>query len=599
MYEQYINSATKLYNSLVNEQKSQSKLCFTRTSIRKFLLYLKSIGKDYSIYLAADWIESLRTKIDHTSYKSIRYIQYLIALDIDPQNVTKKMFYKGKLNLLDRVEPWGKKILEEYIIYLPKDTSTCFIDGACRLLEYLQNIGCTSYKDITCQTIISYRTKTFNSCTNSFLNFLEQKGYVNRFVAKSYSVFYTGRFEDFKHIVSSLPKSSISLETYINAYEKYVDSIRKQHYSTEILKAAKSSFIQFGILMCIYHFNYSIEAVEAYVSYLHDNFNLAIMSHRKVLLSLSYIINNENPPEVLSKKEPFPIWFAPFADKYKNYRKQNHLASSTLNMDRSSLLRFSKYLDSLGINHINLIKREHIKQFFIQDVHKTVEGKSSYSIKIKLFLEFLEDNHIIDIPLSKAMPTCISTKLRPTESIDDETYNVILNNCQKWEQQGNYLDSVIIKIGLWLGLRSIDIANLCFNNINWNKQEISLCQQKTNVCVTIPFPTNIGNLIYDYIRKQRPKHITTNNIFINKHAPFKPITRCYIRRKLIKASNNIVTKSHMLRKTFATRMLKNNTAITKISNALGHVSNETVDPYLDIHWKKMIQCGISLDTLKY
>jgi integrase len=57
----------------------------------------------------------------------------------------------------------------------------------------------------------------------------------------------------------------------------------------------------------------------------------------------------------------------------------------------------------------------------------------------------------------------------------------------------------MILLALCLGIRRSDIVNLKFNNINWHNDTITFIQQKTKVPVTLPFLTNVGNSLIDYI----------------------------------------------------------------------------------------------------
>lgn len=75
-------------------------------------------------------------------------------------------------------------------------------------------------------------------------------------------------------------------------------------------------------------------------------------------------------------------------------------------------------------------------------------------------------------------------------------------------------------IGARLGLRIGDIINLKFNDIDWDKKEISIVQRKTKEPLNLPLPNDVGWAIIDYLKNERP--ITDcENIFVVHNAPYK------------------------------------------------------------------------------
>lgn len=82
-----------------------------------------------------------------------------------------------------------------------------------------------------------------------------------------------------------------------------------------------------------------------------------------------------------------------------------------------------------------------------------------------------------------------------------------------------YRSKAIGKLAYYTGMRRIDIANLRFENINLEKDEIRFIQQKTGLEVCIPLRPVVGNAIYDYIVNERPK-CDSDYIFIRAYSPF-------------------------------------------------------------------------------
>ena len=56
-----------------------------------------------------------------------------------------------------------------------------------------------------------------------------------------------------------------------------------------------------------------------------------------------------------------------------------------------------------------------------------------------------------------------------------------------------------------MGLRVSDVANLSFENIDWENNIVSLVQYKTGNPLSLPLLPIVGNAIIDYLRYARPK----------------------------------------------------------------------------------------------
>src|SRR5690606_37635287 len=58
---------------------------------------------------------------------------------------------------------------------------------------------------------------------------------------------------------------------------------------------------------------------------------------------------------------------------------------------------------------------------------------------------------------------------------------------------------------VYTGLRSVDIANLKLEDIDWEKDTIKIIQSKTSNPLELPMEAMIGNALYSYILHERPK----------------------------------------------------------------------------------------------
>ncbi|MBK5247543.1 MAG: tyrosine-type recombinase/integrase, partial [Peptostreptococcaceae bacterium] len=157
------------------------------------------------------------------------------------------------------------------------------------------------------------------------------------------------------------------------------------------------------------------------------------------------------------------------------------------------------------------------------------------------------------------------------------------------------------KLAYFTGMRRIDIANLHFENISLEKNEITFIQQKTGLEVCIPLRSVVGNAIYDYIVNERPK-CTSDYIFIRAIKPFIKLSPTGVdssSRNIFKEANIRQEKGrrkglHLFRHAFATDLIAQNIPNNVVSELLGHVSITSLNPYLDADIEHLKECALSI-----
>jgi len=162
----------------------------------------------------------------------------------------------------------------------------------------------------------------------------------------------------------------------------------------------------------------------------------------------------------------------------------------------------------------------------------------------------------------------------------------------------------MILLAARIGLRSSDIVNLKFNNINWETNQISIIQQKTNVPTTLPLLKDVGEAIINYIKNGRPK-VDNQHIFIRENPPYMHLSASslhmivdgYLKRAKIKIPAGRKHGPHALRHSLATLLLENNIPITAIKEILSHKSTQTTKIYLKVAQTQLLQCALEVPSL--
>jgi site-specific recombinase XerD len=161
-------------------------------------------------------------------------------------------------------------------------------------------------------------------------------------------------------------------------------------------------------------------------------------------------------------------------------------------------------------------------------------------------------------------------------------------------------DKAICLLLLETGLRAVDVCNIKFSDIDWNKDIIYIKQQKTGKSLNIPLRNSYGNAIVDYILNERPC-CKSQYIFVRELAPFSRLTGegSSIRVVILKMEafagiNNKerVSGSRTTRHNAASAMLKSGVSMSNISAVLGHTDPNIVSIYLSTDERTMEACTL-------
>ena len=71
-----------------------------------------------------------------------------------------------------------------------------------------------------------------------------------------------------------------------------------------------------------------------------------------------------------------------------------------------------------------------------------------------------------------------------------------------------------------LGLRTGDVSNLQFGNLDWEHNRLTLTQHKTGLPLTLPLLEDVGLAIIDYLKFGRPAS-NSDAVFLSHKPPFQ------------------------------------------------------------------------------
>jgi site-specific recombinase XerD len=285
--------------------------------------------------------------------------------------------------------------------------------------------------------------------------------------------------------------------------------------------------------------------------------------------------------------------------------KSKTLSEARIKSIKLYLERFSLYISNIHeIKIINNLDIKHINAFIKSCSIYTHDTCYATVNCIRQYLIYLEKNNLLNHTLSVSIPKIAKRRNRTfAHAFTKQETQALLQSiaCNNSKERRDY---AMLLLAARLGLRSSDIVNLKFKNINWEKSEISIIQQKTKKALILPLLNDVGEAIINYVKNGRP-NVQDSHIFIRENKPYTcmssgslfTIVDEYLKRANIKVPANHRHGPHALRHSLATLLLEDNIPISTIKEILAHKSVETTKIYLKIAEKQLLKCALDVPTI--
>lgn len=336
--------------------------------------------------------------------------------------------------------------------------------------------------------------------------------------------------------------------------------------------------------------------------------NLYLSYRRAVLLLLDMQNNQLGEWKIYPLKtaqRPACEHYRAILEQYKQYLVQENMSAATLTFSLRVVSMFFCYLEGVKIDNLNKLTAKNVLDFWGNDAlsGRKPTGIQAYAYKLKKFLIFLEENGFINQEnLHLAIPKVFAKHVSIVTTISKDAEQRLVSNDKLSAPLGKR-DQAIILLALRLGVRRSDIVGLKFKNIDWQNDSITFIQRKTEIPVTLPLLTEVGNALMDYILNSRIES-EAEEIFLRGHAPYRamqPASASKIPFKYLSDfdSDDCPEKGlHILRRTAATRLFENNISSTVISASLGHLNPDSADVYISTDYERMRKCALSLSGIE-
>ncbi len=301
-------------------------------------------------------------------------------------------------------------------------------------------------------------------------------------------------------------------------------------------------------------------------------------------------------------KPSSPAW-QEILDRYLQELSHESKAESTIAFSRRACTKFITFLEKNGCLSPKELGVELCHRFEAEDTgHSTTNGKRAYQYRIRLFIRHLERKGLVARTMEYAVKTHYRIP-RKNVTILSDTQKSELRSARKTCDPYTNRAYAMAVLALYLGLRSIDIINLKFSDIDWFGNSVKIIQQKTKKGLVLPLIPAVGNAIVDYVLNHRPDS-DCPYVFVSQRLPHgklrtKGVCHGSSMRLITQRPEGQPSGMHIMRRTLASDLLRHHVNHDLVSGFLGHSSAESIDPYLSTDSERMAECSLPLGTIGF
>lgn len=290
----------------------------------------------------------------------------------------------------------------------------------------------------------------------------------------------------------------------------------------------------------------------------------------------SYIIEDGNSIEL-----------SEFQDYLLNVRRYSSNTVSSYSFD---ICDFTKFIRGLG-KIFKDIKVDDVKSWILDLTERQI-GKRSIKRKmssLKSFYAWMYLQKKVDSDPFEYVHSPKATHALP-DFFSEKEIDTLLTANEKRTDKLKDRDQALLMLMFASGLRASEVVNLTFNQVDFDNR-IMKVSGKGNKDRLVPFTNSAKKAMLNYINGLRKDLLKedTKYIFLNSQGNKMTVRGLEYILDEIEAKTGLYGKihPHMLRHSFATKMLNRGADLRTIQELLGHSSIETTSIYTHVAYENM------------
>lgn len=212
------------------------------------------------------------------------------------------------------------------------------------------------------------------------------------------------------------------------------------------------------------------------------------------------------------------------------------------------------------------------------------------SDSLRSFLRFLQLRGDCSVGLDSAVPTIHGwNRAKLPDVIDKGKLTRFLSSFDRSSAMGRRDYAMALSM-CDLGLRVSEVAQLMLEDLDWHEGTLTLRLNKQRRERKLPLPPRLARAIAAYLRNGRPTS-TQREVFLRHRTPVGTLLgNGGVRWAMRRAYDQVgiqATGTHLLRRTFATRLHQRGASLKLIADFLGHSDLGTASVYARVNLKEL------------
>lgn len=267
---------------------------------------------------------------------------------------------------------------------------------------------------------------------------------------------------------------------------------------------------------------YSAQVGEAFLSSLPTDVMQTYNHLRRCITIFDTVLETGNIKRYIPQKQSFDMngEIGSIILEFLSYKREHRVADRTIYVYERMLGRFLTFLRIRGIETLTALREQHLLDF----VASTQINKSQRIFVFRGLCYYLVERKLVPQYFGTLIKGFRFPQKEKLPSVYTEEEVALIGNAINKKEFGGKRLYAVFMLASRLALRTSDIINLKFKNIDWDKNCITLIQQKTERKIELPLTAEVGNAIVDYLKNERETG-RSNTVFITLKPPFEPISR--------------------------------------------------------------------------
>ena len=263
--------------------------------------------------------------------------------------------------------------------------------------------------------------------------------------------------------------------------------------------------------------------------------------------------------------------------------EERGLAEATVQRYETTARRFLQQAASAGTEPASLTGAD-VNAFLLVECARVSAGSAKGRVaELRSVLRFLFLRHVTPLRLGTAVPPVGGWRLAtvpPTMTATD--IQALLDYCDRGSEVG-LRDFAILTLIARLGLRSIEVARLELDDVDWRAGEI-LVRGKARRQGRLPLPTDVGEAMVAYLSPREGVE-GDRHLFLTCRAPRGPIRADLVGDVVERACRRAglpTVGPHRLRHALAAELLRRGASLVAIGQVLRHQDLATTALYAKV-----------------